>query len=185
EKIAERCGTGAAERRDLVRDRRHPGRSLRFLCADRSRDRGRFLRGGGLLRSRRLLRRGLLLARRLLLRGLRGGALRARCGLDRTRFGLGLGVAVFRLVHVEIELGAAPPATDRLRALDEQRPVDRTARLLQRLVVHREVALGIAVAAVEDAETRALLDDVALVALRTRDLERPRRVLLDVAAIRE
>src|SRR3954453_15183467 len=141
------------------------------------------LRGRLLLGGRLLLRSGLLAGRRLLLGGLGRRARGTRGGLRCAGLGLGLGVTFLGLHHVEVELRPAAPAPDRLRALDEQRSVDGTPRLLQRLVVDGEVALGISVAPVEHAESRALLDDVALVALWARDAEGPRRVLLDVPAV--
>src|SRR5207253_1940453 len=78
---------------------------------------------------------------------------------------------------------AAVPAADALRSLHEERAALGARRLLQGLVVHGEVALGVTVAAVEQSEPRALLHDLALAALRTRDVQRARRVLLDVAAL--
>src|SRR4029079_5824747 len=144
-----------------------------------------FLRRRGLLLGGRLLlRRSLLAGRRLLLRGLGRRAGGTGGGLGRARLGLGRGVALLGLHHVEVELRAAAPAPDRLRALDEQRAVDGAARLLQWLVVYREIAVRGPVAAVEHAEPRALLDDLAPVALRARDAERARRILLDVVAVR-
>src|SRR3954468_7231482 len=141
------------------------------------------LRGRLLLGGRLLLRSGLLAGRRLLLGGLCRPGAGTRGGLRCAGLGLSLGVTFLGLYHVEVELRPAAPAPDRLRALDEQRSVDGTPRLLQRLVVDGEVALGISVAPVEHAESRALLDDVALVALWARDAQSPRRVLLDVPAV--
>ena len=131
--------------------------------------------------SSRWLLRPVFFARGLLL----GGSRCSRGGLRLTSRGLGLDVAGLRDVELEVELGAASPTLQGLRATEQQRPALGARVVLLRRVADRAVAVGIAAAAVEDrAEPAPLLDQLALSALRARHAGRDGWVLLDVPAIR-
>src|SRR5439155_10235350 len=135
-----------------------------------------FRRGRLLLACRRLLlRRGLLARRSLARTGLR---------LRASRLGLRLDVTRSRDVVVQVQLGAAVPAAERLRPAEQQRAALRTRTILLRRVVHREVAVGVPIAPVERPEARVLLHQLASVTLRAGHAGGRRGVLLDVAALR-
>ena len=173
EQVLEGRRAGAAEDGDLVRDRSTPARGLLGLR--------RRLPSAAASASRRASSRGRLLRRRLLLAPRSSSSRRAsssRPWRRRARPGpadlaarasaSASGSPALVTLHVEVELGAAVPAPERLRTPEQQRAALRARPVLLGRVVHREVALGVPIAPVERPEPRALLDDLALVALRAR-----------------
>ena len=144
---------------------------------------GRGALGGGSF-GRRALGDGAL-GGGLLLRPLLGRrAGRAGRRLGRPRLRLRHRIAGLGDVERVIELGAASPAAQALRSADQERAALGARSIRDRRVVHREVAVGVALAPVHQAEPGPLLDDLALLALRAGHARRLGRVLLDVPAFR-
>src|SRR6266566_6256063 len=160
------------------------GRASLGVLRRRGFRRGSLLRGR-LLRCGLLAGRGLLLRRRLLRGLLLGrGLARTRLGLEASRLGLRLHVTRLGDVEVQIQLGAAVPAAQRLRTTEQQGATLGAGAILLGRVVHRQVALGVPVASVERPETGVLLHQLPSVTLRAGHTGGRRWVLLDVPALR-
>ena len=189
---------------DLVGEGRHL--LLRGRDAGRVRGGGRLLRRRRAVAVRRLDGRPLLRARTFRRRSLGGrpfggGPLGGGLLLRVLRAGLGrrarspsrrLGALASAsasgspcFVTLNPSSSSAPhPAAQALRPPDQERTALGTRVVGHRWMVDGEVAVRVSLAPVHQAEPRPPLDDLALLALRTGDTGRLRRVLLDVLAVR-